>query len=671
MALFKETLERQGWRRALVLLVAATSVLLLVSYLTPVWVIPANADHSDLYVVCPSPIAEGDTDHMQVRWPGYRGIGVTVFTYQSGSHTADGSDFVYYTREKMKGDSDSDTLWVPAVTKQDSVAEHDETFKIGFWVSGLWHGCLVTILDDDAPVVQSVEITSQPVDGDTYRTGETVDVTVAFDQEVEVGDDAHIILELGAGDDRSSREAEYHRGAGSTSLTFAYDVKTEDRDSDGVGVSGAVVDSDRNPVSGFGGQVFAEGTDVPVDMTHPGLVDAAGHGVDGRPYVMTALITSTPDSGGDAYRAGENLEVTVTFDNPVEVTGEVGVGLYVGLREENPEEAWRGALYQSGSGTDTLVFAYTIKPGDNDAKGVKIAPGGSTTGFFGSGTITSTDADVAQNPHYRGTGHLPGHKVDTDPPAISSLQIVTRPKDRQAYRAGEVVNVAVVFTEYVTYRGDLQLELDIGGEGRTATLWNEPDRRSFPSGSRFSDTMVFEYLVVEGDLAYDGIAIGADKLNLNEGSIEDPAGNPSAIDHDDLPADATQKVITGPPDVTPPTVSSIAITSDPGEDNTYGKGDLIEVTVTFSEEVRINGSPQLDLDFDGVTRTAAFSTSDRDEVIFTYTVTTGDTDSDGIAIGENKLVFNFGMIKDPAGNDATLTHNAVPEDPRHKVNAPT
>lgn len=670
MALFREISEKLGRGRALILLPTATSVVLLVSLATTVWTTPAYADHNSLEVVCPPPIAEGDTDHMQVRWPGYRGIGVTVFTYQSGSNTADGSDFQYYTREKMKGDSDSDTLLVPAITKQDSRAEHDETFKLGFWVSGLWHGCVVTILDDDAPTVTSLEITSRPVDGDTYRQGEGIDVTVTFDQEVEVGDHPHIILEMGAGDDQGLREAEYHSGTGSESLTFKYEVTTEDRDTDGVGVGSAVVDSDRNPVSGFGGQVFARGTDVPVDMTHPGVGDAAEHRVDGRPYVKTARITSIPESGGDAYRAGENLEVTVTFDNPVEVTGQVGMDLYVGLQEQNGAPAQRGALYQSGSGTDALVFAYTIQPGDTDTKGVKIAPGSTTTGFFGSGTITATDADVERNPTYGGTDHLPGHKVDTDPPAIVSVQIVTRPKDRQAYQAGEFVNVAVVFTENVTFRGDLQLELDIGGVGRTASLWNETGRRSFPPGWSFSDTMVFKYQVVEGDLAYDGIAFGADKLSLNGGFIRDAAGNPSAIDHEAVPADPTQKVITGPPDITPPTVFSIAVTSDPGEDDTYQAGDLIEVTVTFSEEVRVTGSPQLDLDFDGIAKGAAFSTVNQNEVVFTYRITPGDADGDGIAIGENKLIFNFGLIKDPAGNDAILTHNAVPEDARHKVAAP-
>ena len=41
----------------------------------------------------------------------------------------------------------------------------------------------------------------------------------------------------------------------------------------------------------------------------------------------------------------------------------------------------------------------------------------------------------------------------------------------------------------------------------------------------------------------------------------------------------------------PPTIKSVAITSDPGSDETYGTGDSIEITVTFSENVTVTGTP--------------------------------------------------------------------------------
>ena len=49
------------------------------------------------------------------------------------------------------------------------------------------------------------------------------------------------------------------------------------------------------------------------------------------------------------------------------------------------------------------------------------------------------------------------------------------------------------------------------------------------------------------------------------------------------------------PDTTPPEVESLGITSNPGSDQTYAAEDEIEVTVTFSETVEVEETPQLRL----------------------------------------------------------------------------
>ena len=65
-------------------------------------------------------------------------------------------------------------------------------------------------------------------------------------------------------------------------------------------------------------------------------------------------------------------------------------------------------------------------------------------------------------------------------------------------------------------------------------------------------------------------------------------------------------------DTTAPTVSSVAVTSDTGDnevylddDGVYGIGDKIEVTVTFSENVTLTGAPQLELTIGSSARNAA------------------------------------------------------------------
>ena len=120
-------------------------------------------------------------------------------------------------------------------------------------------------------------------------------------------------------------------------------------------------------------------------------------------------------------------------------------------------------------------------------------------------------------------------------------------------------------------------------------------------------------------------------------------------------------------DNTAPTISSVAITSDTGDDDVYGIGDKIEVTVTFSEDVTVTGAPQLELDIGGSAKTAAYDSTDGRAVVFSFTVAEGDSDTDGISITANKLTLNSGTIKDAADNVATLSHTALSTQPSHGV----
>ena len=144
-------------------------------------------------------------------------------------------------------------------------------------------------------------------------------------------------------------------------------------------------------------------------------------------------------------------------------------------------------------------------------------------------------------------------------------------------------------------------------------------------------------------------------------------------------------------DTMSPTVSSIAITSDADEDDAdlgayatgvsggvvvgstrwasgvYRIGDEVEVTVTFSENVIVTGSPQLELVIGSNNRTAEYESTESSAVVFSYTVVEGDSDDDGIAINANKLMLNDGSIKDAADNGADLSHNALAPQDGHKV----
>ena len=115
------------------------------------------------------------------------------------------------------------------------------------------------------------------------------------------------------------------------------------------------------------------------------------------------------------------------------------------------------------------------------------------------------------------------------------------------------------------------------------------------------------------------------------------------------------------------TIESVAVTSDPGVDGGYAIDDEIQVGLTFSEAVTVTGAPQLTVDVGGRNRTAEYSEgSTTTQLLFTYTVASGDEDTDGIAVVANSLALNGGAI------NATLTHAALQAND-HKVDgiAPT
>ena len=497
-----------------------------------------SADHDSMTVTCPDSIREGNTGQMRVRKPGYQDIAVSVFTY-NGDFTASASDFTEYHGSRIESEGEASSIWIPVVTTEDTLPEHDETFSIGFWDDGVWHGCVATIEDDDAPAITVVEIASSPVDHYAYRAGDMIDVAVNLDTKAEVQGTPLLSLYIGDQGETEWRGARYHSGSGTRSLVFRYRVQPQDLDLDGITVSAAASNEDGIPAYGFSGNIYARGTDVPIDYAHPAVQGGADQLVDGRPYVQNTRVSSSPEEGWNAYRVNQTIEISLSFDTDVVVEGQVSVGLSLGLENYNWDEASREAWYLRGSGTDTLVFGYTVVPGDTDPKGVMIATGklvgNPLSRFSGSGVIKAKGTDVEAHSLLPGTGRLREHKVDTTPPAISDVSITSQPANGEAYCADEMVGVEVTFSEGVMTSGDVRLELDVGGVSRDATLLAEQQ-------NAFSDTLMFRYRVHESDQDTDGIGIDANAVKLNGGGIHDAAGNSVALSHDAVVADPTHMV---------------------------------------------------------------------------------------------------------------------------------
>ena len=122
-------------------------------------------------------------------------------------------------------------------------------------------------------------------------------------------------------------------------------------------------------------------------------------------------------------------------------------------------------------------------------------------------------------------------------------------------------------------------------------------------------------------------------------------------------------------DTRAPTVSTIAIASDPGTDRTYAADDDIQVRVTFSETVEVAGRPQLQVGaWRRKLRTATYGGgSGTAALVFEYEVAGGESDTDGVGIEADSL--SGGTIADEARNNAVLDHDGLAADGGHKVDA--
>ena len=129
-----------------------------------------------------------------------------------------------------------------------------------------------------------------------------------------------------------------------------------------------------------------------------------------------------------------------------------------------------------------------------------------------------------------------------------------------------------------------------------------------------------------------------------------------------------------------PTVTSVEITSNPGDDQTYGPGDVIQATLTFDQEVtvRYTGSKRqaasVQLEMNGETKTAYYERTEGKKVIFEYTVLPGDEAPVALKLPLNSLKLfsergrQDGSIRNSEGADAVLDHNGLLST-KHRVDA--
>ena len=500
-----------------------------------------------------------------------------------------------------------------------------------------------------ASSVGGVTITSSPASDSTYVRTERIEVEVTFTRPVTVTGGPQLLLGIASG----ARRAAYVSGTGTNALTFRYTVTETDADTAGLSigasalaVNGGAIDDARD---GATAASLGLGTNA--------ISNDAAHKVDGsrEPPGVSGLSISSPVVG-DTFERGETIEVTVTFDKAVDVTGTPQLALAIGART-------RQAAYASGTGSRSLVFRYLVAQADVDADGISI---GASALTLNGGTIDvpggTTDVLLGLGEH--AVSNSAGHKVAGNAftaSSVSGVTITSSPAGDSTYVLAERIEVEVTFTRPVTVTGGPQLLLGIASGAR---------RAAYVSGTG-TNALTFRYTVTETDADTAGLSIGASALAVNGGAIDDARDGATAaslgLGTNAISNDAAHKV-DGSRE--PPGVSGLSISS-PVVGDTFERGETIEVTMTFNKAVDVTGTPQLALAIGARTRQAAYASGTGSRsLVFRYLVAQADVDADGISIGASALTLNGGTIDVPGGTTDVLLglgEHAVSNSAGHKV----
>ena len=440
------------------------------------------------------------------------------------------------------------------------------------------------------PTISAVAVTSTPqLETDTYGEGEDIQFTVTFSEAVKVTGMPRFVFSLGNSGDGRQVNAGYDAAASTdTALVFAYTVVSTDEDNNGIYILDDVTVSGTagsgSIVLDTGQSIVGKTSEVPASLAHSVRGGRSGHKVDGSP---NSPATGAPTITGTA-RVDETLTAATT-----------GIMDADGLTSPTYTYQW----IRVDGGTDADISgatssAYTLVAADEGTTiKVKVsftddASNTETRTSAATATVAAANSPATGVPTIRGTATITGTaRVDETLTAVTTGIM-------------DADGLASVSYTYQWIRVDSGTDADISGATSST------------------------YTLVAADL---GTTI---KVKV---SFTDDASNTET-----RTSAATATVAAA---ATTPTISAVAVTSTPQlETDTYGEGEDIQFTVTFSEAVKVTGMPQFvfSLGNSGAGRRvnagydAAASTDT--ELVFAYTVVSTDEDDNGIYIVDDVTV---------------------------------
>ena len=271
-------------------------------------------------------------------------------------------------------------------------------------------------------------------------------------------------------------------------------------------------------------------------------------------------------------------------------------------------------------------------------------------------------------------------------PVITSVAIAPS-STLTYYLTGQIIHVVITFDTGVLVTGVPQIFLDSDTIGKMYYV-----------GGSGSQSLLFSYLTMAGDVDNVGFGLKANSLVLNGGTIKSLNGTAATLTHPGIAKSTTRKLgATAPAGTTTvttvattattvattattvattttttvassaaPTISTISFKEPGGK---WIVGQNIQIRVVFNVPVVITGSPYVSVLSDAINKLTYLEGSGGSSILFSYTVATGDIDNTGVGMAADAFVLNGGTIKSSSGVVAVLTHSAIARSSTRKIAA--
>ena len=478
-------------------------------------------------------------------------------------------------------------------------------------------------IDTVAPVISYV---SSSISDGSYNNGTTIPINIIFNETVVVTGVPSILLNTGG----SGTIVNYSSGSGTNTLTFNYLIQSSHSSSDleysgtslnlaGASITDSAGNSLVNTLPAIGsGNSLSDRKNIIIDSISPTITN----------------VTSTKANG--SYTVNEIIDINIVFSEIVNVTGTPQITLETGTTDAIVD-------YTSGTGTNTLIFNYTISATEN-SNNLEYQSINSLN--LNGGTISDNATNNANItlPTIGGGNSLSDNKTLVVNTSAAIVNNVSSTSTNGTYGIGRTIPITLTFNKTVNVTGTPQLTLETG---TTDAVVN------YTSGSG-TNTLTFNYTISSGETSTDLNYRTTNALDLNGGTITDNFGLNALTTLPLLTAStslAGNKAIVI--DTNSPNILSVTTTKSNGS---YTIGEIIQINITFSENVNITGTPQITLETGTTDAVVNYTSGNGTSILmFEYTVQAGNNTSKLNYVNTNSLTLNGGTIKNSTGNNALLS----------------